>query len=110
MSKNPECAPKPAGLLDPPQGPVSEAIEALRSDLLAVYRAVLALEKRVNETAVTTADVRPQLIALKVHTDSFPNAMRELRRSQTAAERAISELAARTRELETRLDRAAAAC
>ena len=105
MSKSPE---KPAGLVATPQSQVpGEVIEALRSDLLAVYRAVLALEKRVNETAVSTADVRPHLIALKVHTESFPNAMRELRRLQTAADQAISDLDARTRKLEAQINGAA---
>ena len=54
-----------------------EAIEALKSDLLMVYRAVVALEKRVNESTVNMVEVKPQLLALKVHTESFPNALRE---------------------------------
>src|SRR5271154_2719972 len=80
----------------------AEAIEALKSDLLMVYRAVVALEKRVNESTVSMVEIKPQLIALKVHTESFPNALREMRRSQTAGLKAISDFGARLRTLEAR--------
>ncbi len=80
----------------------AEAIEALKSDLLMVYRAVLALEKRVNESTVSMVEIKPQLIALKVHTESFPNALREMRRSQTATQKAISDFEARLRNIEAR--------
>jgi chromosome segregation ATPase len=86
-----------------PSGPnVSETIELLKSDLLTVYRAVIALEKRVNESTVNMLEVKPQLIALKVHSESFPSALRELKRSQAAAQHAISELEARLRSVELR--------
>ena len=42
-----------------------EAIDALKSDLLTVYRAVIALEKRVNDSTVNMVEAKPQLIALK---------------------------------------------
>jgi septal ring factor EnvC (AmiA/AmiB activator) len=81
----------------------SDVIEALKSDLLMVYRAVVTLEKRVNETAVNTADVRPQLIALKIHTESFPQALREVRRSDAAVQKTIADFDARLRALEARV-------
>ena len=81
---------------------MSDTIEALKSDLLTVYRAVIALEKRVNDSTVNMAEVKPQLIALKVHSESFPSALRELKRSQAAAQRAISDLESRLRSLEAR--------
>ena len=45
----------------------AEAIEALKSDMLMVYKAVIALEKRVSEYTVNMVEIQPQLIALKVH-------------------------------------------
>jgi hypothetical protein len=48
------------------------------------------------------------LIALKVHTESLPNALREIRRSQTATQKAVSDLEARLRNLEARMKGASA--
>ena len=81
----------------------ADAIEALKGDLLMVYRAVVALEKRVNESTVNMLEIKPQLIALKVHTESFPNALREMRRSQSSTQKAISEFETRLRNLEARV-------
>jgi len=93
-------------VIDTPSGisPNSpEAIEALKSDLLMVYRATVALERRVNENTVNMLEINPQLIALKVHGESLPNALREIRRSQTAAQKVISDFEARLRILEARV-------
>ena len=68
----------------------AEAIEALKSDMLMVYKAVIALEKRVNEYTVNMVEIKPQLIALKVHSESFPNAIREIRRGQTAIQKSVA--------------------
>ena len=81
----------------------AEAIEALKSDMLMVYKAVIALEKRVNEYAVNTVEIKPQLIALKVHSESFPNTMREIRRGQTAIQKSVAGLEERLSNLEARL-------
>ena len=83
-----------------------ETIEALKSDLLMVYRAVVALEKRVNEYTVNMVEIKPQLIALKVHTESFPSALREMRRAQTATQKVVSGFEARLRNLEARVKEA----
>ena len=85
----------------------AEMIEALKSDLLMVYRAVVALEKRVNESTVNMTEIKPQLIALKVHTESLPNALRELRRSQLATQKTVSDCEARLQALEARVKGAA---
>jgi chromosome segregation ATPase len=87
----------------PSQQLTSEALEAVKSDLLMVYRAVVALEKRVNESTVNMVEIKPQLIALKAHTESLPNALREIKRSQVATQKTVSEFEARLRNLETRL-------
>jgi chromosome segregation ATPase len=81
----------------------AEAIEALKTDMLMVYKAVIALEKRVNEYTVNMVEIKPQLIALKVHSESFPNAMREIRRGQTAIQKSVAGLEERLLNLEARL-------
>ena len=81
----------------------AEAIEALRSDMLMVYKAVIALEKRVNEYTVSMVEVKPQLTALKVHSESFPNAMREIRRGQTGIQKSVAGLEERLLKLEARI-------
>ena len=84
----------------------AEAIEALKSDMLMVYKAVIALEKRVNEYTVNMVEIKPQLIALKVHSESFPNAIREIRRGQTSIQKAVAGLEERLLNLETRVKKA----
>src|SRR6202161_3824605 len=81
----------------------AEAIEALKSDMLMVYKAVIALEKRVSEYTVNMVEIKPQLIALKVHSESFPNAIRELRRGQTAIQKSVTGLERRLLTLDARL-------
>src|SRR5215475_10242017 len=81
----------------------AETVDGLKADLLTVYRAVIALEKRVNESTVNIIEIKPQLIALKVHSESFPSALRELRRSQTVVQKAVSELEIRLQSLESRV-------
>jgi hypothetical protein len=81
----------------------AEAIEALKSDMLIVYKAVIALEKRVNEYTVSMVEVKPQLTALKVHSESFPNAMREIRRGQTGIQKSVAGLEERLLKLEARI-------
>lgn len=87
----------------------AEAIEALQSDMLMMYKAVIALEKRVNEYTVNMVEIKPQLIALKVHSESFPNAIREIRRGQTAIQKAVAGLEERLLNLEARIKRASSA-
>ena len=87
----------------------AEAVEALKSDMLMVYKAVIALEKRVNEYTVNMVEIKPQLIALKVHSESFPNALREIRRGQTAMQKSLSGLEERLLNLEARLKKTSTA-
>src|SRR6201995_5259193 len=87
----------------------AEEIEALKSDMLMVYKAVIALEKRVAEYTVNMVEVRPQLIALKVHSESFPNAMREIRRGQTAVQKTVAGFEERLLNLEARIKKASQA-
>jgi hypothetical protein len=86
-----------------------EAVEALKSDLLMVYKAVIALEKRVNEYTVNMVEIKPQLIALKVHSESFPNAIREIRRGQVSIQKSVAGLEERLLNLEARVKKTATA-
>src|SRR6202042_1011364 len=81
----------------------AEAIDALKTDMLMVYKAVIALEKRVNEYTVNMVEIKPQLIALKVPSESFPNAIREIRRGQTAIQKSVSGLEERLLNLEAQI-------
>src|ERR1700744_76729 len=96
-----------ASAANAPRGTITannaEAIEALKSDMLMVYKAVIALEKRVNEYTVNMVEVKPQLIALKVHSESFPNAIREIRRGQTGIQKSVAGLEERLLKLEARI-------
>lgn len=96
---HPAAAPAP-GVTQPIGGDV---IEGLKADLVAVYRAVLALDKRVSESTVNMVEIKPQLIALKVHTESFPNTLRELRRAFTSTQKAVADFDVRLRNLEERM-------
>src|ERR1700733_4839205 len=93
-----------------PNSPIAansaEAIDALKTDMLMVYKAVIALEKRVNEYTVNMVEIKPQLIALKVHSESFPNAMREIRRGQTAIQKSVAGLEERLSNLDARIKKA----
>jgi chromosome segregation ATPase len=81
--------------------PVSAAdIQNMRNDLMALARAVVALQQRVAEAEVNATEVRPQLTALKVHSESLPQALRELRRGETAMKRRLDALETRLREFE----------
>src|ERR1700742_1130506 len=86
-----------------------EAIEALKTDMLMVYKAVIALEKRVNEYTVNMVEIKPQLIALKVHSESFPNAIREIRRGQSTIQKSVAGLEERLLNLEGRVNNASSA-
>jgi hypothetical protein len=89
----------------PPQGVAQiagDVIEGLKADLVAVYKAVVALDKRVSESSVNMIEIKPQLIALKVHTDSFPKALREMRRALASTQKAVADLDVRLRHLEAR--------
>jgi uncharacterized coiled-coil protein SlyX len=96
---NPAAAPSSGGTQ--PIG--GDVIEGLKADLVAVYRAVVALDKRVSESTVNMVEIKPQLIALKVHTESFPNTLRELRRAFTSTQKAVADFEARLRHLEERM-------
>ncbi len=89
--------------------PGADAIEALKSDMLMVYKAVIALEKRVNEYTVNMVEIKPQLIALKVHSESFPSTIREIRRGQTAIQKSVAGLEERLSKLETRIKKVSTA-
>lgn len=65
-----------------------------------ISKAILALRDQVAKLEADFAEVRPQIIAFKVHTESFPQALREARRSDNAVHKAIENFEARLSALE----------
>jgi septal ring factor EnvC (AmiA/AmiB activator) len=78
---------------------VSE-LQNLRNDLISLARAVVALQQRVAEAEVNATEVRPQLTFLKVHSESLPQALRELKRSEAAIKKRLDTFDFRLRALE----------
>jgi hypothetical protein len=81
---------------------VASAVEMqnLRNDIVALAKALVALQQRVADSEVSTNEVRPRLVALKVHTESIPQALRELRRGDAALQKKLDEFESRLRALE----------
>lgn len=67
-----------------------------------ISKAILALRNQVAKLEADFAEVRPQIIAFKVHTESFPQALREARRSDIAVHKAIENFEARLAALEAK--------
>jgi septal ring factor EnvC (AmiA/AmiB activator) len=67
-----------------------------------VSKAILALRDQVAKLEADFAEVRPQIIAFKVHTESFPQALREARRSDIAVHKALENFEARLSALEAK--------
>jgi hypothetical protein len=85
-----------------PQGTTSVVTELqnLRNDIISLARAVVALQQRVADAEVSTTEVRPQLVALKVHSESIPHALRELRRGDATLQKALVGFEVRLQALE----------
>jgi septal ring factor EnvC (AmiA/AmiB activator) len=86
-------------------------IQAVKNDVMKLAKfaqqlgqVIGQLQSQVANTEVNTADVRPQLLALKVHTESIPNALREFRRSQSALEKSLEGIETRLNVLEKRMN------
>ena len=65
-------------------------------------KAILAVRDQVAKLEADFAEVRPQIIAFKVHTESFPQALREARRSDIAVHKALENFEARLAVLEAK--------
>ena len=65
-----------------------------------VSKAIMALRNQMAKLEADFAEVRPQIIAFKVHTESFPQALREARRSDIAVHKALENFEARLNALE----------
>lgn len=89
----------------PPANSASSAaaeIQNLRNDLISLARAVVALQQRVADAELNATEVRPQLTALKVHSESLPQALRELKRGEAAIKKRLENMESRLGSLETR--------
>jgi chromosome segregation ATPase len=99
-----------------PQPVKNQASSAVGTDIKAVHdnlaqmttvvtqlsNVVVALRDQVAKLDAELAELRPQLSAFKVHIDSFPNALREARRSDHAVQQSLAEFEARLRKCESR--------
>jgi chromosome segregation ATPase len=91
----------------PALNPITVELQNLRNDIMALAQALVALQKRVADAEVNTTEVRPQLVALKVHSESLPQALRELRRGDAALQKKLDSLDSRLRAFEEKLAAAA---
>jgi hypothetical protein len=60
------------------------------------------LREQAAKSEAQLTQIRPSVDAMKVHSDSLPNALREARRSDVATQKIIEEFAARLQEIERR--------
>lgn len=81
-------------------GGVAAELQNLRNDIISLAKAVVALQQRVADSEVSTTEVRPQLVALKVHSESLPQSLRELRRGDAALQKRLDGFESRLRALE----------
>lgn len=65
-------------------------------------KAVVELRERTAKTESQLSDIRPYLDTIKTHVDSFPNALREARRSNLAVQQQLEKFASRVEEVESR--------
>lgn len=112
---NDKSGPRAATMSPPKSSSTDSEIQAVKNDVLKIAKfsqqlgqAIGALQNQIANTEVNTADVRPQLLALKVHAESIPSALREFRRSQSAIEKSLEGLEARVKALEDRVNGLAA--
>ena len=77
-------------------------LQNLRSDLMSLAKAIMALQQRVADAEIVATEVRPQLLAVKVHSESLPQALREMRRANVALEKTVTGLQSRIESLEAR--------
>jgi hypothetical protein len=68
-----------------------------------LVQAVIAQREQRPKPEAQLSEITPLLQAMKVHVDSFPHALREVRRSDAATQKAVEGLSVRLREVESRL-------
>jgi len=88
---------------------INDNIAQIAVALDQLTQATLKLRDQAAATEAQLAGFRPQFEAMKVHTDSFPHALREARRFDVANQKMIQDLLARVREIELRMGIAAPA-
>jgi len=86
-------------------------LELIKDNLLKVAmvldqlsKAIVALREEMAKLEASVTEVRPQVAAFKVHTESFPHALREARRSDNAVQKVIERFEARLGALEEVVD------
>jgi len=89
---------------------LSEEMEIIKDQMSKVAvvldqltQAVIAQREQSSKAEPQLSEITPLLQAMKVHVDSFPHALREVRRSDAATQKAVEGLSLRLREVESRL-------
>ena len=67
-------------------------------------QATLALREQAAKSDARFAEIKPVIDAMKVHVESFPHALREARRSDSAVQKVVEDLSARLRAVEAALN------
>jgi septation ring formation regulator EzrA len=80
---------------------VAAELQNVRNDIMVLAKALVALQQRVSDAEMNMNEVRPQLVVMKVHGESIPQALRELRRGDSALQKKLDLLEERLRTLET---------
>jgi septal ring factor EnvC (AmiA/AmiB activator) len=78
-----------------------EAISASNFGLIA--KGIEAMNARLAKLEAEVAETRPQIEAMKAHTESFPHALRAARRSDATVQNQVRSFEARLRQVEMHL-------
>ena len=66
-------------------------------------KAVASLREQAAKTDAQLTELKSQFLAIKIHAESLPNALREAKRSDVAVQKAITDFSDRLHEVESRL-------
>ncbi|HMD96032.1 MAG TPA: hypothetical protein VKM93_01710 [Terriglobia bacterium] len=66
-----------------------------------------SLREQAAKTDAQLAEIKSQFAAIKIHTESLPNALREAKRSDVAVQKSIADFSAKLHEVESLREQAA---
>ncbi len=79
------------------------AVQQTIADFSARLHEVESLREQAGKIDAQLAEIKSQSVAIKIHEESLPNALREARRSDVAVQKTIADFSARLHEVESRL-------
>lgn len=96
----------PAAAQPAPEGTtVQDNLARVAVLLDKLTKSVLELRERVAKTESQLSEIEPFLGAMKTHINSFPGALREVRRSDIAVHLQVEKLSSRVATIESRLEK-----